>query len=111
MDQELPALQIASQSSNLLGEATSKQVHQNLLEAFRIRFQQPLVHLGLPHSSLSSHSHRGFVEAMVALLAAHFQPGSYDLLRKNCNSFSSPLTDLACFPLAIILQKDSYDLK
>lgn len=28
-------------------------------------------------------------KAMVALLAAHFQPGSYDLLRKNCNSFSS----------------------
>lgn len=29
---------------------------------------------------------------MVALLTAHFQPGSYDLLRKNCNSFSSPLS-------------------
>ncbi|CAK9098095.1 unnamed protein product [Durusdinium trenchii] len=28
-------------------------------------------------------------KAMVALLKAYFQPGSYDLLRKNCNSFSS----------------------
>lgn len=27
-------------------------------------------------------------QALLAALGAHFRPGSYDLLRKNCNSFS-----------------------